>query len=105
MVAEVDARVGKLIPDMVLYHSQDTHYDLLVKEDSRLALLGLLAGAASINSQTEKTKNEVKTNEDNFCENSEWKIVILFPKEDFNYPTSKMERGSTEVHPAQGCSQ
>ena len=80
MVAEVDARVGKLIPDMVLYHSQDTHYDLLVKEDSRLALLGLLAGAASINSQTEKTENEVKidnveTNENNFCENFEWKIV------------------------------
>ena len=42
MVAEVDAKVRKLIPDMFLYHSQDNHYDLLVKDDSRLALLGLL---------------------------------------------------------------
>ena len=29
---------------MALYHSYDAHYDLLVKDDSRLALLGLLAG-------------------------------------------------------------
>ena len=30
---------------MALYNSKDTHYDLLVREDSRLAQVGLLAGA------------------------------------------------------------
>ena len=44
---EVDMQVkfGKWIPDMALYHSEESHYDLLVKDDSRLAPLGLLAGA------------------------------------------------------------
>jgi hypothetical protein len=34
-------------PDMALYHSDNTHYDLLVKDDSRNALLGLLLGGES----------------------------------------------------------
>ena len=32
---------------MALYHSDNTHYDLLVKDDSRIALLGLLAVESS----------------------------------------------------------
>ena len=44
-VADAEMKFGKWIPDMALYHSDDTHYDLLVKDDSRLALLGILAGA------------------------------------------------------------
>ena len=43
-VSDADAKFGKWTPDMALYHSDNTHYDLLVKDDSRLALLGLLAG-------------------------------------------------------------
>ena len=32
------------VPDMYLYNSDQTHYDLLVAEDHRLALLGLVGG-------------------------------------------------------------
>ena len=32
---------SKWIPDMSLYHSSDSHYDLLVKDDSRIAISGL----------------------------------------------------------------
>ena len=35
MVADVEAKFGKYIPDMALYHSRNTHYDLLVKEDCK----------------------------------------------------------------------
>ena len=42
---DMELKFGKWIPDMALYHCDETHYDLLVKDDSRLALLGLLAGA------------------------------------------------------------
>ena len=38
MVSSAD--FGKWIPDLALYHSQDSHYDLLVKVDSHLALVG-----------------------------------------------------------------
>ena len=44
MVGSAEERLGRLVHDMALYHSLDTHYDLLVRSDSRLALLGLLAG-------------------------------------------------------------
>ena len=43
MAAKAEIRFGKWAPDMALYHSDNTHYDLLVKDDSRIALLGLLA--------------------------------------------------------------
>ena len=45
MAADAEAKLGKFIPDIALYNSYNNHYDLLVKEDSRLALLGFLAGA------------------------------------------------------------
>ena len=51
MVADAEVKLGKLIPDIALYHSFETHFDLLVKNDSRLALLGLLAGSAKEDSQ------------------------------------------------------
>ena len=53
MVAGSEALLGRFIPDMFLYHNEDTHYDLLVKSVSRLALLGLLAGA------TDKTERHI----------------------------------------------
>ena len=46
-VADAEIKFGKWIPDMALYHSHEMHYDLLVKDDSRLALLGLLAGMSN----------------------------------------------------------
>ena len=58
------------IPDMALYHSKDTHYDLLVKDDSRLAKLGLLAG--------------IKENAD---EDNKWKTVNSKNKKKSNYPS------------------
>ena len=38
------AAYGKWIPDIALYHSYNTHYDLLVKDDCRVALNGFIAG-------------------------------------------------------------
>ena len=37
--------VANVVPDIYLYHNLDTHYDLLVKEDSRLAKMGLVGKA------------------------------------------------------------
>ena len=37
MAAESEIKFGKWAPDMYLYNSQETHYDLLVAENSRLA--------------------------------------------------------------------
>ena len=45
--SKAEIRFGKWAPDMALYHSDNTHYDLLVKDDSRIALLGLLAVESS----------------------------------------------------------
>ena len=47
MVKNAEISFGKWVPDMHLYHSENIHFDLLVKDDSRLALLGLLAGGPS----------------------------------------------------------
>ena len=44
MAATAEVKFGKWVPDMSLYHSYETHYDLLIKDDSRIALVGLLAG-------------------------------------------------------------
>ena len=44
MVGKSEHECGNSVPDMALYHSEDTHYDLLVRDDSRLAKMGLLAG-------------------------------------------------------------
>ena len=43
MVSDTEAKFGKWVPDMALYNQDQTHYDLLVRDDSRIALLGLLA--------------------------------------------------------------
>ena len=40
-----EIKFGKWLPNMALYHCEDNHFDLLVKDDSRLALLGLVAGS------------------------------------------------------------
>ena len=72
MVADVEARLGKYIPDIALYHSDNTHYDLLVKEDSRLALLGFLAGAASGESKVEDGKKEM--NDDVLVSNEQGEV-------------------------------
>jgi hypothetical protein len=38
MAAQAEIKFGKWAPDMYLYHSDNTHYDLLVRDKSRLAL-------------------------------------------------------------------
>ena len=58
-VAELDYQ--NIVPDMFLYLSDDTHYDLLVKEDSRLAVLGPLAGVVDDNEKQADMSNEWKT--------------------------------------------
>ena len=58
MVSKDDEKIGKHIPDMALYHNEDTHFDLLVKDDSRLAQLGLLAGAKTTIQMDEEEDNE-----------------------------------------------
>ena len=42
MAASAEIKFGKWAPDMFLYHSEDSYYDLLVSDDSRL-VSGLLA--------------------------------------------------------------
>ena len=56
MVSESQKKLGKCIPDVALYHSYETHYDLLVKRDSRLALLGLVTSAVEIDQQMDTGK-------------------------------------------------
>ena len=57
------------VPDMYLYHSDQTHYDLLVAENHRLALLGLVGGKG-------KKEEEKKTNDtDKMDCNDGWKTV------------------------------
>ena len=42
MSKHAEIKLGKSVPDMALYHNDESHFDLLVKDDRRLALLGLL---------------------------------------------------------------
>ena len=58
MVTDSVNIVGKHIPDMALYHNEDTHFDLLVKDNSRIAVLGLLAGAIEDNNKGEVQENQ-----------------------------------------------
>ena len=64
MVSGADVNLGKWIPDMFLYHSSQCHYDLLVKDDSRLALLGVLAGAVSELNDDEHVDEKADNNHD-----------------------------------------
>ena len=55
------------IPDMFLYHRDQTHYDLLVSEDHRLALLGLIG---------EKSKKHTNQDDDSQLQKDEtWQNV------------------------------
>jgi hypothetical protein len=49
-----------IVPDLFLYHSHDCHYDLLIKEDSRIVTHGFSAGSSgehSANNKKTRTKN------------------------------------------------
>ena len=59
MVVSAEIKFGKWVPDMALYHNEDSHFDLLVKDHSRLALLGLLAGTCQENDPLDEPR---KTN-------------------------------------------
>ena len=48
MSKAVEISFGKWLPDMALYHSEDIHFDLLVRDDSRLAQMGPLAGLGQV---------------------------------------------------------
>ena len=48
---------------MVLYQSDDVHFDLLVKNDSRIALLGLLAGEEAGKDNLIKIKDNQTTDD------------------------------------------
>ena len=63
MVAEIEAKLGKYIPDMALYHCHNTHYDLLFKDDSRLAVLGFVAG--SVEEEHIEKVDEVRKEDNN----------------------------------------
>ena len=45
------------VPDIYLNHSDQTHYDLLVSEEHRLALLGLIGGSGK---KDEKKMNDTE---------------------------------------------
>ena len=72
------AELGDWAPDMFLYHSSNTHYDLLVNETSRIAQMGLLAGA---------TVNDTKELDDEI--RNEWQTVKPSYKKSF--PSNKEE--------------
>ena len=55
------------MPEMALYHSDECHYDLLIKDDSRLAQLGLLAGSFPV---TLEEDIQIDNNQ-----NNDWKKV------------------------------
>ena len=57
-----------LVPDMYLYHSDQTHYDLLVSEDHHLALLGMIVTQKDI-----KEPEIVK--ESNISDSEGWSFV------------------------------
>ena len=69
MSRHAEFKLGKCVPDMALYHNDESHFDLLVKDDSRLALLGLLAGTGV--EDPEIVKEGVKISESN----DEWTKV------------------------------
>ena len=69
MSKEAEFKFGKCIPDMAVYHKDETHFDLLVRDDSRLALLGLLAG--SLNIEPKDTNKTIVSDDDD-----DWVTVI-----------------------------
>ena len=60
--------------DMALYNLKNTHYDLLVKDDSRIAVLGLLGGAGKGN--FDKEWKTVKPRRKNTDANIEKEILL-----------------------------
>ena len=52
-----------LVPDIFLYNSDQSHYDLLVSEDRKLAQLGLVEFRRSEEEQEENVENS-----------NEWKV-------------------------------
>ena len=48
-----EKKVGKVLPDIYFYHLYDNHYDLLIKDDSRIALLS--------NKKTSSKENNIIT--------------------------------------------
>jgi hypothetical protein len=71
MVALVGSASGQWVPEVALYHSYDSHYDLLVKRESRIALLGLLAGSAD-------KANKVEAEECKGRSEDEWTTVLAY---------------------------
>ena len=59
MSNHAEFKFGKCVPDIALYHRDETHFDLLVGDDSRLELLGLLAGSVDIEPSEDSNKNGV----------------------------------------------
>ena len=56
MSNHAEFKFGKCVPDIALYHRDETHFDLLVRDDSRLELLGLLAGSVDIEPSEDSNK-------------------------------------------------
>ena len=60
LVSKESQNLGRFLPDVALYHMFETHYDLLVEDDSRIAVLGLLAGSANDDSNKVDDSLDVK---------------------------------------------
>ena len=76
--------VSSWIPDMSVYHNDNIHYDLLVKDDSRIALVGLVAGKENL-SQKEVNKDaskEIFQWKDVPSSNNKKKVRIQTPEEE-----------------------
>ena len=91
--------LGKVVPDMFLYHSNETHYDLLVRNDSRLAALGPLAGVVLDNEKEDQVASmkdlEVETEpEKPKVSSEEWETVNRIKK---NRNQPQTERKNDEI--------
>ena len=76
------------VPDMLLYNSDNTHYDLLVQDHSRLAVLGL------ISMEEEKKVIDKKDMEGSRVEQNEWTFHPA-DKEDQGEGKEKKEQWKT----------
>ena len=83
LVSKEGQNLGRFLPDVALYHMFETHYDLLVEDDSRIAVLGLLAGSANDDSnKVDDSLDEKKklwttvTKKTNKSEKEERKIML-----------------------------
>ena len=87
---------GDQVPDLYLYHSRNSHYDLLVKDDSRLARMGLVGRAPEEGSNGEWKTFHSKSHKSKKNDNDERLLIDDEAKEnELNKDMNEMEEEIT----------